>query len=173
MRSTKKAARYAHGIIEELKEILDRGQDAGYFEDQKLDIPTKPEEAYCMRCRAMRRILNPRQVLFSNKTHALQGECIICSTKVFKIGSKLYGKITTSPLIDNAQALLMATGWGTFELLSAVEGRSGEVVISEPPTLDGDVHYGNQFVEGIAAGILEAASGTRNRMILVGEKYDR
>lgn len=121
----------------------------------------------------MRRIQNPRQVLLSNKTHALQGECIICSTKVFKIGPRVYGKIMASALIENAQALLMATGWGTFEFLTAVEGRFGEVVISEPPTLEGDILYGNQFVEGIAAGLLEAASGTRNKMALVGERYDQ
>jgi len=165
---------YAHEIMEDLWEILQQGPETGFADDQKLDVPPeKPEEAYCMRCRAMRRIQSPRQVLFSNKTHALQGECIICSTKVFKIGSKIYGKIRTSPLIENTQALLMATGWGTFELFGAIEGRSGEVLISSPPTLDEDIQFGNQFVEGIAAGLLEAASGTRNRMVVVGEKYDQ
>ena len=33
--------------------------------------------------------------------------------------------------------------------------------------------YGNQFAEGIAAGLLEKASGNSNRMVLIGEKYDR
>jgi hypothetical protein len=91
----------------------------------------------------------------------------------FQNWSQIYGKIRGGPLIENAQAFLMAAGWGTFELRAAVEGRFGAVTILDPPTLEGDVSYGNQFVEGIAAGLLEAASSNRNRMELVGEKYER
>ena len=76
-------------------------------------------------------------------------------------------------MIENAQAFLAAAGWGTFELRSAIEGRLGAVTISDPPTIDGEVPPGNQFVEGIAAGLLEKASRNGNRMQLVGEKYDR
>jgi len=171
---------YAHSIISELGEILNH--DAApvhtfYYGDQKDDATdesnNKPVEAFCMKCRMMRRMDNPKQVLFSNKTHAVQGQCAFCSTKVFKIGSRIYGKILVDPLIENVQAFLMATGWGMFELRSAIEGRFGEVTISEPPTVEGDISFGNQFVEGIAAGLLEAASGCRNKMELVGEKFDR
>jgi len=130
------------------------------------------EEAYCMKCRRKRPIQNPRQVLMSNKTQALQGMCPFCSTTVFKIGTTVYGKIRGGVLIENAIGFLAATGWGTFELQAATDGRVGEVTIADPPTLDEDIHFGNQFVEGIAAGLFEAASGIKNRMALVGEKFD-
>jgi len=167
---------YVRGIIEELEQILTRGQELGYSIDarygQEEDLARPKVEAYCVKCRKTRQIQNPRQVVLSNNSSALQGICPDCSTKVFKIGARIYGRIRGGPLIENTQAFLMATGWGTFELRTAMEDRLGEVIISDPPTLDGEIGYGNQFVEGIAAGLLEAASGAGNSMMLVGENYD-
>jgi hypothetical protein len=167
---------YVQGVIEELGQILTVGQELGFSidanYDQGEDLARPKVEAYCVRCRKTRQIQNPRQVVLSNNSYALQGICPDCSTRVFKIGAKIYGRIRGGPLIENVQAFLMATGWGTFELRTAMEDRFGEVIISDPPTLDGEIGYGNQFVEGIAAGLLEAASGTINSMVLVGENYD-
>ena len=166
---------YSHNAILELGQILNLGQ-VGNSPDTNSDQgdgsgQTKTE-AYCVKCRKMRQVLNPKQVILSNKSLALQGVCPVCSTKVFKIGAKIYGKVRGGPLLENAQAFLMATGWGKFELRTDMEGRFGEVTILDPPTLGGDVTCGNQFVEGIAAGLLEAASGNRNKMVVVGENYD-
>lgn len=161
---------YVHTVISEINEILIR---EGTPDSQDF-VPgdSKVQEAYCLKCRKKRPIQNPRQVLMKNKTIALQGSCPVCGTTVFKIGTTVYGRITGGVLIENAVGFLAATGWGTFELQQAIEGRVGEVTIIDPPTLDQDIHYGNQFVEGMAAGLLEAASGIRNRMALVGQKYD-
>ena len=167
---------YAHQIVRELGQFLNQDYEPEYsiyYYGQGVSSDQKIEEAYCMKCRMMRKIQNPRQVILSNRTHALQGTCSTCNTKVFKIGAKIYGKIRGSPLIENAQAFLMSAGWGTFELRSAMEGRFGAVTISDPPTLEGDLAYGNQFVEGLAAGLLEEASSNGNKMMLVGEKYDQ
>ncbi len=168
---------YAHGVMQELGQILNLGLELGYpiatdYNQEDLS-QQRSVEAYCVKCRSWRLIQNPRQVILSNKSSALQGVCPVCVTRVFKIGAKIYGKIRCGPLIENVQAFLMATGWGTFELRSEIEGRLGEVIISDPPTAEGDVPYGNQFVQGVAAGLLEIASGTKNRMRLVGENYDR
>lgn len=166
---------YAHGVIREIEQIFkpseDNGSSLGYSYDQE-DISGPRIEGYCVKCRKMRRIVEPRQVIFSNKTQALEGSCPDCYTKIYKIGTKIYGRIRAGPVIENAQAFFLATGWGAFELRSAVDGRFGSVTISNPPTLGGDIAYGNQFVQGIAAGLLEAASDTTNEMELVGEKYD-
>jgi uncharacterized protein DUF5679 len=167
---------YAHQVARELGQFLNNDQaleHSIYYYGQG-EIPDQNiEEAYCMKCRTMRKIQNPRQVILSNRTHALQGICAVCTTKVFKIGAKTYGKLRGGPLIENVQAFLMSAGWGMFELRSAMEGRFGAVTISDPPTLEGDLAFGNQFVEGIAAGLLEAASSNWNKMVLVGEKYDQ
>jgi hypothetical protein len=170
---------YANYLVRELGEILEYDRKFGSFytyEDQPDDASfgaEREEEAYCMKCRAMRPVANSRQIIMSNGSHALQGTCRICSTTVFKIGSKVYGKIRCSPLVENAQACLLSGGWGAFELRSAIDGRLGEVTISDPPTLSGGISYGNQFLDGIAAGLLEAASGNGNEMMLVGQKYDQ
>jgi hypothetical protein len=168
---------YAHRIVDQIAQILTTSQQLGhslYFDsDDEEDLSEPRLEAYCMKCRMKREIRHPRQVLLSNKSQALQGTCAVCTTRVFKIGAKHYGKVRGGPVIENAQAFLMAAGWGIFELRTATEGRFGSVTISDPPTMDGDVPYGNQFAEGIAAGVLEKASGNSNRMVLIGEKYDR
>lgn len=166
---------YAHDVIREIGQILKSSEDLGSSPDysyDKEDISGPAIEAYCVKCRKMRRIVDSRQVVLSNKSHALQGSCHVCCTKVFKIGTKVYGRIRASPIIENAQAFLMATGWGVFELRSAIDRRFGSVTISNPPTLEDDIAYGNQFLQGIAGGLLETASDTKNRMELVGEKYD-
>jgi hypothetical protein len=163
---------YIHNVVQELEEILSRDGTLAGAESDFVPGESKVQDAYCMKCRRKRPIQSPRQILMSNKTRALQGSCPVCGTMVFKIGTTVYGRILGGVLIENALGFLAATGWGTFELQNAIDGRLGEVTIVDPPTLDEDIHYGNQFVEGIAAGLLEAASGIRNRMVLVGEKYD-
>lgn len=165
---------YIIEIVEELKGILNAGdseleQSESVFSSNQEE---EDEEAYCVRCRKKRRIQNPRQVILRNKSHAVSGLCAVCSATVFKIGAKVYGKIRGGALVENTVGFLMATGWGAFEIRSDVEGRCGEVTISSPPSEGGNILYGNQFVEGMAAGLLEAAGGIRNRMDLVGQQYD-
>jgi hypothetical protein len=168
---------YAHSVVDQIAQILTTSQALGhslYSDYDKLEDTSEPNlEAYCMKCRMKREIRNPRQVLLSNRAQALQGTCAVCTTRVFKIGAKHYGKVIGGPVIENARAFLMAAGWGIFELRTAMEGRFGSVTISDPPTMDGEVPYGNQFAEGIAAGLLEKAAGNSNRMVLIGQKFDR
>jgi len=42
--------------------------------------------AYCMKCKKKVEIKNPRQVTLKNSRPAVQGVCLVCGTKVFRIG---------------------------------------------------------------------------------------
>ncbi len=42
--------------------------------------------AYCMKCRKKVEIRNPRQITLKNGRPAVQGNCPVCNTKVFRIG---------------------------------------------------------------------------------------
>jgi len=44
-------------------------------------------EAYCVKCRQKRTMKNVEQVTLKNGRPASRGECEVCSTKMFKIGS--------------------------------------------------------------------------------------
>lgn len=43
-------------------------------------------EAYCFKCRAKREISSPQQITLKNGRPATHGICLVCSTKVFRIG---------------------------------------------------------------------------------------
>jgi hypothetical protein len=43
-------------------------------------------QAYCMKCRGSREIVNPKQITMKNGRLATQGVCMVCRTKVFRIG---------------------------------------------------------------------------------------
>jgi predicted RNA-binding Zn-ribbon protein involved in translation (DUF1610 family) len=43
-------------------------------------------KAYCFKCREMREIKNPRQVMLKNQRPATQGVCPNCGTKMYRIG---------------------------------------------------------------------------------------
>ena len=43
-------------------------------------------EAFCMKCRAKRKINNEKQVTMKNGRKAIEGKCEKCGTKMFKIG---------------------------------------------------------------------------------------
>ena len=43
-------------------------------------------EAYCFKCRMKREIRNPTPVTFKNGRLATQGTCLVCGTKVVRIG---------------------------------------------------------------------------------------
>jgi len=43
---------------------------------------------YCVKCKAMREDANAEAVTMKNGRAALKGTCNVCSTKMFKIGSK-------------------------------------------------------------------------------------
>ena len=171
---------YAHSIIHELEQILEEETGLIYqnsnYESESLRTASKSSqdkiEAFCMKCRTKTTILDPKQIRFSNGTHAIQGSCKECGTTVFRIGSTIFAEIKLNPVIENAQAYLQAAGWGYFQLRSEVQGRYGEVAIIDPPTLSDNISTGNKFVQGIAGGLLEIASGCKNEMVFVGEDYD-
>jgi hypothetical protein len=43
-------------------------------------------EAYCVKCRAKRKIKDPKKMTLKNGRSAVQGFCPVCGTKVFRIG---------------------------------------------------------------------------------------
>ena len=44
-------------------------------------------EAYCVKCRTKREMQNVQQVTLKNGRPASQGQCAVCSTKIFRIGA--------------------------------------------------------------------------------------
>jgi hypothetical protein len=173
---------YAKEIVEEIKKILfsEVGGDAEGSTGAAYATNSDPTEgkvqAYCVKCRKMIEPAEVREVVMRNGRKAIQGQCQACSTRVFKIGTLGFRRTLSSPIIDNVQGFLMASGFGTFELRKEPEGKRGCVTILNPPVVNdpstsADIPYGNQFVEGIAAGLLESILGSPNEMKLVGERY--
>ena len=44
-------------------------------------------QAYCVKCREKRDLKEARAVVMKNGRPAVQGACVVCGTKVFRIGS--------------------------------------------------------------------------------------
>ncbi|MDO9445376.1 MAG: DUF5679 domain-containing protein [Dehalococcoidia bacterium] len=44
-------------------------------------------EAYCLKCREKREMLNPNPITMKNGKPATEGKCPVCSTRMFKIGA--------------------------------------------------------------------------------------
>jgi len=45
-----------------------------------------PVEAYCVRCKTKRKMVNPKSVVTRNGRQAQVGVCPVCGTKMFKMG---------------------------------------------------------------------------------------
>ncbi len=43
-------------------------------------------EAYCFKCRAKKEIKNEEKVVLKNGRAATRGTCLVCGTKVFRLG---------------------------------------------------------------------------------------
>ena len=43
-------------------------------------------QAYCVKCRQQRDIANPTEVTLKNGRPATQGNCPVCTTRIFRIG---------------------------------------------------------------------------------------
>jgi hypothetical protein len=43
-------------------------------------------EAYCLKCREKREMLNPQPITMKNGKPATEGVCSTCNTRMFKIG---------------------------------------------------------------------------------------
>jgi len=43
---------------------------------------------YCMKCKQKREISNPKEIIMKNKRKAIQGTCLICGSKIFRILGK-------------------------------------------------------------------------------------
>lgn len=167
---------YILEVIEDFRTLLSQSISFlpldGYGVEENVGGQDTSVKAYCVKCKASREVSNPKQVILRNAKPAVQGTCPVCSTKMFKIGIKMLPKIRSSLLLENVQGFLLASGWGTFELRGEIWGKVGSVTILDPPTFEHDVSYGNQFLEGIASGLLEAISKSRNRMAFLGQRYD-
>lgn len=48
--------------------------------------PAEPIEAYCMKCKARRAMRHPREVTMKNGRLAVQGDCVVCGTSLFRMG---------------------------------------------------------------------------------------
>jgi len=44
-----------------------------------------PDEGYCVKCKAKRKIANAKQITMANQRPALKGTCPVCGTGMFKI----------------------------------------------------------------------------------------
>jgi hypothetical protein len=44
-------------------------------------------EAYCLKCREKREMLNPNPITMKNGKPATEGKCPVCGTRMFKIGA--------------------------------------------------------------------------------------
>ncbi len=42
---------------------------------------------YCVKCKASREMVDPRQITMKNGRPATEGHCPVCGTKIFKIGA--------------------------------------------------------------------------------------
>ena len=51
----------------------------------KKKTPTAPDEGYCVKCKAKRKIKDAKQVKMANGRPALKGVCPECGTGMFKI----------------------------------------------------------------------------------------
>ncbi|HEY6542457.1 MAG TPA: alpha/beta fold hydrolase [Ktedonobacteraceae bacterium] len=59
-------------------------------------ITIKPQiEAYCMKCKQKRGILNPREVTMKNGRIAVQGDCEVCGASLFRMGRLVPGSPQT------------------------------------------------------------------------------
>ena len=55
----------------------------GYPSVEVSPVPT----GYCVKCKASREIVDPRQITMKNGRPATEGRCPVCGTKIFKIGA--------------------------------------------------------------------------------------
>jgi RNase P subunit RPR2 len=51
------------------------------------EVPSDMASGYCMKCKAQRDIQNAKQITMKNGRPATEGTCVICGTKIFKIGA--------------------------------------------------------------------------------------
>ena len=54
-------------------------------------------ESYCVKCREKREIKNAKSVIMKNGKPAIQGECSICGSKVYRIGNPASTPIPIKP----------------------------------------------------------------------------
>lgn len=46
-------------------------------------------EAYCVKCKTKREVIDPKQIVMKNGKPAVQGTCPECGTKLTKIGASM------------------------------------------------------------------------------------
>jgi RNase P subunit RPR2 len=42
------------------------------------------DRGFCVKCKAKRKIQNPKEIVTKNRRRAVQGTCPVCGTKMFK-----------------------------------------------------------------------------------------
>ena len=50
-------------------------------------MATATSTGYCMKCKTQREIKDSQQITMKNGRPAIQGTCVVCATKIFKIGA--------------------------------------------------------------------------------------
>ena len=68
-----------------------RVEDAGAEQDSSAATDSEKEtsslaEAYCVKCKTKRPMLNAREVTIKNGRFAVRGECAVCGTQLFRMG---------------------------------------------------------------------------------------
>ena len=82
------AADIEHEIIQTLQKQnkkLDDIEKKLKLSTEKTPKPSSPE-AYCVKCRAKRKIKNTEEIIMKNGRPAIKGTCSTCNCKVFRIG---------------------------------------------------------------------------------------
>ena len=51
-----------------------------------MSVQTKPVQAYCVKCRTKRDIMDPQVTTLKNGKPATKGKCPTCGTNMFRIG---------------------------------------------------------------------------------------
>ena len=47
--------------------------------------PSAPDEGYCVKCKAKRKIADAKEIKMANGRPAMKGKCPVCGTGMFKI----------------------------------------------------------------------------------------
>jgi len=47
--------------------------------------PSAPDEGYCVKCKAKRKISDAKEIKMANGRPAMKGKCPVCGTGMFKI----------------------------------------------------------------------------------------
>lgn len=103
---------------------------------------TTPVEAYCVKCKETRSMVNGQAVYMANGRPAARGECAVCGTGLFKIGATPEHDSLPKPVLAQQKRSSGSKSSGASKASSSKAGkasaapsakRSGKLVIVESP----------------------------------------